>query len=147
MEAAGFVVVADCKDATDTSFYNGYVVRKEYMNEHYDETLLFLKAVYKAAEELQNNTVRNEFAYKYYTDNDKPASMEDVRYETNVRPFFTAETVAQNPPLGSTLLNVAEFFYAKGAIDETGLETAAAAIDVQPINEALNLNITSAKLE
>ena len=50
--------------------------------------VLFLQGMCKAAEELQADPdLRNEFALKFYSENGKPADENDVKTETEIRPF------------------------------------------------------------
>lgn len=147
MEQAGFVKVADCMDATGTNFNNGFLVRKDILEERYDDVVLFLRAMYKAAEELQDPELRNEFAYKYYSDNGKPATPEDVAYETEVRPFLTAEDLAADDfYLGSGALQVGEFFASIGTIEEDQVAIIEEAINPAPMRDAFGYDVKGATL-
>lgn len=147
MEQAGFVKVADCMDATGTNFNNGFLVRKDILEERYDDVVLFLRAMYKAAEELQDPELRNEFAYKYYSDNGKPATPEDVAYETEIRPFLTAEDLAADDfYLGSGTLQVGEFFASIGTIEEDQVAIIEEAINPAPMRDAFGYDVKGATL-
>lgn len=147
MEQAGFVKVADCMDATGTNFNNGFLVRKDILEERYDDVVLFLRAMYKAAEELQDPALRNEFAYKYYSDNGKPATPEDVAYETEIRPFLTAENLAADDfYLGSGALQVGEFFASIGTIEEDQVTIIEEAINPAPMRDAFGYDVKGATL-
>lgn len=74
MESNNMVEVADCMEATDTEFKNGFLARKDILADRYDDVVLFLQGMCKAAEELQADPdLRNEFALKFYSENGKPA--------------------------------------------------------------------------
>lgn len=147
MEQAGFVKVADCMDATGTNFNNGFLVRKDILEDRYDDVVLFLRAMYKAAGELQDPELRNEFAYKYYSDNGKPATPEDVAYETEVRPFLTAEDLAADDfYLGSGALQVGEFFASIGTIEEDQVAIIEEAINPGPMRDAFGYDVKGATL-
>ena len=147
MEEAGFVKVADCTDATGTNFNNGFLVRKDILAERYDDVVLFLRAMYKAAGELQDPELRNEFAYKYYSENGKPATPEDVAYETEIRPFLTAEDIAAPGfYLGSGTLQVGAFFASIGTIEEDQVAVIEEAINPQPMIDAFGLDVKGAAL-
>ena len=147
MEQAGFVKVADCMDATGTNFNNGFLVRKDILEERYDDVVLFLRAMYKDAEELQDPALRNEFAYKYYSDNGKPATPEDVAYETEIRPFLTAENLAADDfYLGSGALQVGEFFASIGTIEEDQVAIIEEAINPAPMRDAFGYDVKGATL-
>ena len=148
MEQGGFVKVADCMDATGTNFNTGFLVRKDILAERYDDVVLFLRAMYKAAEELQDPAVRNEFAYKYYSENGKPATPEDVAFETEIRPFLTAEDLAGSDfYLGSGALQVGEFFASIGTIEEDQVAIIEEAINPAPMRDAFGTDVKGATLK
>ncbi|MBQ7778164.1 MAG: ABC transporter substrate-binding protein [Oscillibacter sp.] len=147
MEEAGFVMVADCADATGTEFNNGFLVRKEILEERYDDVVLFLQAMYRAAEDLQDVELRNEFALAYYQENGKPATADDVALETELRPFLTPEKLAVDDVyLGSGALQVGAFFASIGTIEEDQVAIIEEAINPQPMIDAFGLNIKGASL-
>lgn len=146
MENAGFKEVADCLDATDTVFNNGYLARKDIVNSRYDDVVLFLQATYKAAEELQNNPdKRAEFTLNFYNDNGKEATEEDVKEEIELRPYILAEDMqADGYYAGDAMIQVAEFFGSIEVIDEDQIENVPVAINVNPLQDALGITIQSA---
>ena len=109
MESNNMVEVADCMEATDTEFKNGFLARKDILADRYDDVVLFLQGMCKAAEELQADPdLRNEFALKFYSENGKPADENDVKTETEIRPFVVpSDYEASDYYLGSGLLQVA----------------------------------------
>lgn len=146
MENAGFKEVANCMDATDTVFNNGYLVRKQIVSDRYDDVVLFLKATYKAAEELQNDPEkRAEFTLKFYSDNGKEATEEDVKQEIELRPYILAEDMqTADYSAGDAMIQVAEFFGSIEVIDSTQVENVPLAINVEPLQDALGITISSA---
>lgn len=148
MEDNGMVAVADCMEATDTEFYNGFLARKDILEERYDDVVLFLQGMYKAAEELQADpALRNEFALEFYSENGKPADEEDVAYETEIRPFLTpADFSAADYTLGSGTLQVGNFFASIGTIEEDQVQFIEEAINVGPLQDALGITVQAATL-
>ena len=148
METAGFVQVADAMDATGTDFNNGFLVRKDILADRYDDVVLFLRAMYRAAEELQDVELRNEFAAKFYAENGKPATEEDIALETEIRPFLTVEDMsADDFYLGSGALQVGAFYASIGTIEEDQVEFIEEAINPQPLIDAFGLEIKGATLD
>ncbi len=148
MEENGFVKVADAYDATDTNFNNGFLVRKDILEDRYDDVVLFLRAMYKAAEDLQDPEIRNEFAYKFYSENGKPATEEDVAYETEIRPFLTGKDMeAEDFRLGSGALQVGDFFASIGTIEEDQVAMIEEAINPGPVMDALGIEVQAAALD
>lgn len=148
MEENGMVSVADCMEATDTEFYNGFLARKDILEDRYDDVVLFLQAMYKAAEELQANPdLRNEFALEFYSENGKPADADDVAYETEIRPFLVPDDfTASDYYLGSGTLQVGSFFASIGTIEEDQVQFIEEAINVGPLQDALGITVQAATL-
>lgn len=149
MEDAGMVAVADCMDATDTEFNNGFLARKDILEERYDDVVLFLRGMYKAAEELQADPdLRNEFALQFYSENGKPADEDDVKAETEIRPFIVPDDLtADDYYLGSGTLQVGNFFASIGTIEEDQVQFIEEAINVGPVQDALGITVKGATLE
>lgn len=149
MEENGFIKVADCMEATDTSFNNGFLVRKDILEERYDDVVLFLQAMYRAADELQGNReLRNSVAYKYYSDNGKPANEEDVAKEGEIRPFITSSDLGVDGfQLGSGALKVGSFFASIGTIEEDQVALIEEAINPAPLQDALGITVEAAALD
>ena len=148
MEENGFVKVADCMEATGTSFNNGFLARKDVLNERYDDVVLFLQAMYRAADELQADPeLRNTVALKYYSDNGKPANADDVAKETEIRPFITsADLAADGYQLGAGTLQVGSFFASIGTIEKDQVALIEEAINPAPLQDALGITMAAAKL-
>ena len=149
MEENGFVRAATALEATDTSFNNGFLARKEIIADRYGDVVLFLRGMYKAAEELESNhDLRNEYAYKYYSENGKPATEDDVKLETSIRPFIVpSDMTAEDFYLGSGALGVGNFFSKIGTIEEEQVEFIEEGINVKPLQDALGIEVKPAKLD
>lgn len=146
MEDAGFKEVANCQDATNTVFNNGYLARTDIVNSRYDDAVLFLKATYRAAEELQNDPdKRADFTLNFYNENGKEATVEDVEQEIELRPYILAEDMqAGSYYSGEAMIQVAEFFGSIGVIDADQIENVSMAINVNPLQDALDITVQSA---
>ncbi len=148
MEKNKMVAVADCMEATNTEFKNGFLARKDILEDRYGDVVLFLKGMYKAAEELQADpNLRNEFALQFYAENGKPADEADVKMETEIRPFVVpADYETAEYQLGSGLLQVGNFFASIGTIEEDQVQFIEEAINVQPLQDALGITVKGATL-
>ena len=149
MESNNMVEVADCMEATDTEFKNGFLARKDILADRYDDVVLFLQGMCKAAEELQADpNLRNEFALKFYSENGKPADENDVKTETEIRPFVVpSDYEASDYYLGSGLLQVGNFFASIGTIEEDQVANIVEAINVNPLQDALGITVKAATLK
>lgn len=149
MEDNGMVAVADCLEATDTEFLNGFLARKDILENRYGDVVLFLRGMYKAAEELQADPdLRNEFALKFYSENGKPADADDVKAETEIRPFIVPDDLtADDYYLGSGTLQVGNFFASIGTIEQDQVQFIEEAINVGPVQDALGITVKAATLE
>lgn len=148
MEENGMVEVADCQDATGTVYNNGFLARKDIIEDRYDDVVLFLRGMYKAAEELKANPeLRYEFALQYYTENGKPSDEADVKLEAELRPFLTPDDFTDpNFKLGSGTLQVGSFFSSIGTIEEDQVQFIEEAINVGPLQDAFGITVKGAEL-
>ena len=149
MESNNMVQVANCIEATDTEFQNGFLVRKDILKDRYDDVVLFLRGMYKAAEELQADPdLRNQFARDFYTKNGKPANENDVKTETKIRPFIVpSDYESTEYALGSGLLQGGNFFASIGTIEEDQVANIESAINVNPLQDALGIKVKAATLK
>ena len=135
-------------EATNTEFKNGFLARKDILEDRYGDVVLFLKGMYKAAEELQADpNLRKECALQFYAENGKPADEADVKMETEIRPFVVpADYETAEYQLGSGLLQVGNFFASIGTIEEDQVQFIEEAINVQPLQDALGITVKGATL-
>lgn len=148
MDEAGFVPLATGSEATGVPFNNGYLVSDGIMESRYDELVAFLQAVYKAAEVLNGNPeLSNTFAYEYYKANGKPATMEDVQRESQVRAFLVpADFSAPGYRLGSGVLDIGAFNQDIGALDAEQVANIQSSIDPKPLEDAFGITVEAATL-
>lgn len=149
MEDGGFKSVSNCQDATDTVFNNGYLARKDILADRYGDVVLFLQGTMKAAAELQADiATRNEFTLKYYNDNGKTSTAEDVAQETGLRPFIQPEEMtADDYYLGAGMLQVGNFFASIETIEADQVPMIESAINVGPMQDALGITVKPATLK
>ena len=148
MEDNGMVAIATSMEATDTEFNNGFLARKDILENRYGDVVLFLQGMYKAAEELQaDSALRNKFTLQFYSDNGKPADEEDVAYETEIRPFIVPDDMtADGFELGAGMIQVGSFFASIGTIEEDQVQFIEEAINVGPLQDALGITVQAATL-
>lgn len=149
MEDNGMVAIATSMEATDTEFNNGFLARKDILENRYGDVVLFLQGMYKAAEELQaDSALRNKFTLQFYSDNGKPADEEDVAYETEIRPFIVPDDMtADGFELGAGMIQVGSFFASIGTIEEDQMQFIEEAINVGPLQDAFGITVQAATLE
>lgn len=146
MENAGMKKVASYQDATGGEFLNGILARYDVLKERRADVVLFLKGMYKAAEELQNNPdVRKEFAYKFYNDNGKTTSEEALDQEIASRTYVTpAYMQSADYVMGHGMVSTGEFFASIGTIEESQVDNVKSAIDNSLIKDALGIEVKTA---
>ncbi|MCQ5129049.1 ABC transporter substrate-binding protein [Butyricicoccus faecihominis] len=146
MEKAGMKKVASYQDATGGEFLNGILARYDVLEERRADVVLFLKGMYKAAEELQSNPdVRKEFAYNFYNDNGKTTSEEALDQEIASRTYVTPSYMqADDYVLGYGMVGTGEFFASIGTIEESQVDNVKNAIDGSLIKDALDIEVKTA---
>lgn len=149
MEENGLVAVATGAEATRVPFNNGYIVNNKILETRYNELVSFLIAVYKAAEILDNDPkMANEFTYEYYRANGKPATLEDVEYESKIRaPLVPADFKSPDYRLGSGVLRVGEFNAEIGALEFSQVENIANSINPKLLEDAFDITVKAATID
>lgn len=148
MEEAGFVPLASGIEATGVPFNNGYLVSNGFMETRRDDAVAFLRAVYRAAEILNGDEeLACSFALDYYKMNGKPATLEDVQRETQVRKFLVpSDFTASGYKLGSGVLDVGEFNVDLGALSDAQIAAIQSSIDPQLLDAAFGITVEAATL-
>jgi len=146
LEKGGAKRVASYQDATGGEFLNGILARYDVLEERRADVVLFLKGMYRAAEELQNNPdLRVEYSHKFYNDNGKAASEEAVRQEAESRIYVTPEYMKSDDyVMGYGMVGTGAFFASIGTIDEDQAENVKKAIDGSLIEDALGITVKTA---
>lgn len=149
MEENGFVAVAKGSEATTVPFNNGYLVSNKVLETRYDDLVAFLVAVYRAAETLHGDPdLWADFAYQFYKDNGKPATLEDVQEEIAVRALILpADLTETDYRLGSGVLEVGQFNALIGALEPEQVELIARSINPQLLDDAFGVVVQPATLE
>ena len=147
LEAGGAKRVASYQDATGGDFLNGIVARYDVLEERRADVVLFLKGMYRAAEELQNDLdLRVKYWCKFYSENGKEASEEAFRQEAETRIYVTPEYMKSDDyVMGSGLVGTGVFFASIGTIDEDQAENVKKGIDGSLIEDALGITVKTAK--
>lgn len=146
MEQAGMKAVASYQDATGGEFLNGILARYDVLEERREDVVLFLKAMYRAAEELENNPdIRKEFSLKFYNDNGKPTTEEAIDKEIASRRYVTKEYMQSDDyVMGYGMVGTGKFFASIGTIEESQVDNVVKSIDPSLIKDALGIDVKTA---
>lgn len=147
MEKAGMKRVCSFQEATGGEFLNGILARYNVLEKRRSDIVLFLKGMYKAAEELQNSPdIRKKFALKFYNDNGKETSEEAINQEIKGRQYVTLEYMKRDDYImGFGMVGTGEFFASNGTIEKSQADNIKKAIDTSLLKDALNIEVQGAK--
>jgi len=144
-EENGYICAATFEDATNTYLNDGIFGNTEFINENRDAIIGFLRATYKASDALQDEEIRYEFSMKWFADNGKEYTENDMRAEMGLRKYLTAEYMTQSDYVfGKGMLKIADFYVSDGKIIAENIGNVSTSIDVSLLNEALNISAKSA---
>ena len=148
MEENGFVALASGTEATMMPLNNGYLVNNKVLHDRYDDIVVFLRAVYRAAEVLNNDpALRSDFSFEYYRANGKPTMRADVTKEAEVRPFFVPDGfTSPDYRLGSSVLDAGAFNASFGALEDRQVLTIENSINTQVLKDAFGIDVQRAML-
>lgn len=148
MEENGFVAVVKGADAARVPFNNGYLASNEVLESRYDDLISFLSAVYRASETLNADPdLWADFSLAFYKAHGKPATLEDVKRELEVRSFLVpADFEAPDYRLGAGVLDVGLFDAEIGALEDSQVVAIEKAINTAVIDNALGIMVKAATL-
>ncbi len=147
LEEQGYVNAGNFEQTTDTVLTDVIVARNEVVDERRDECVLFLKAYEKALEEIAaDEDLRYEVSMKYFNDNGRQYSENDMRNEMKVNDYITLERMtAEGYEFGNCMIGIGDFYSACGQIEEANLPNIAASFDPTMLEEALGIDVEVAK--
>ena len=144
-EEQGFVCAATFEDATKTDLYDGIFASTKFVEGNRDAMVGFIKATYKAMDELQDDKVRFDFSMKWFKDNGKEYTAESMNQEISLRRYINSDFMKKDTfVFGSGMTQIADFYVQDGMIKESGTQLILKGIDPSLINDALGLQLKSA---
>jgi ABC-type nitrate/sulfonate/bicarbonate transport system substrate-binding protein len=146
-EAKGYVCAGSFEDATGITLNDGIVVRNDVLAKRRDEIVLFLKEYFRALEIIQKDEqLRFDYSKKYFADNGRSYSDEDMRNEMRVQEYITKDFMSKpNYTYGQAMTNIAQFYHGGGKIEAANLPYVVKSFDASLIKDALGLNLKTAK--
>ena len=142
-EAQGYVCAGSFEDATDTTLHDGIVVRNDVLESRRDEIVLFLTEYLRAAEMFAaDDDLRFDYSIKYFAENGREYSDEDMKNEMRVQKYIT-ESVMTDPAykFGDAMIKIAQFYCDGGKIPVENLDNVPASFDVSLIKDAIGIDV------
>ena len=145
-EDKGYVCAATFEDATDCTLYDGIVARREVVEKDRDALVKFLKAYYKAADEIATDeTLRFDTSMKYFSDNGREYSDDDMDDEIRVNAYVTTDYMGQDGYVfGEAMIKIADFYSEAGKIEAENLANVPASFDTSLLKDALGVEVKAA---
>lgn len=141
-EEKGMVCAATFEDATKTKLQDGIFGDKDFINNNRDMIVKFLKATYKACDELKDDNTRFDFSMKWFKENGKEYSETDMRREINLRKYLSKEEMtADNFVLGEGLIQIGDFYIEDGKIEESSREHIKTSIDSSLLTDVFGAKV------
>ncbi|MCL6087442.1 MAG: ABC transporter substrate-binding protein, partial [Actinobacteria bacterium] len=142
----GYVLVAPFEEITGFYSTDSIFVRPEVLKERRDEIVLFLKAIYHACDDLQDNDLRIPFAIKFFGDNGIVWTEDYMTREANYCFYFTKDYISKPEYLfGKSNLAFGEFFTEAGQITKDNLPNITKSFDTSIIKDALGIDVKVAE--
>lgn len=145
LEDAGYVCAATFEEATKTELYDGIFASTEFIENNRDAMVGFIRATYKAVDELQDEDVRSEFSMAWFSENGKEYTQETMDQEIALRRYIDADFMQQPDfSFGQGMVTIADFYVDDGKITEDGKALIPDTIDVTLLEDALGIDIATA---
>lgn len=145
-EDKGYVCAATFEDATDCTLYDGIVARSDVVKKDRDALVRFLRAYYKAADEIAaDEKLRFDTSMKYFSDNGRVYSDADMEDEIRVNAYVTADSMKQDGYVfGEAMIKIADFYSEAGKIETSNLPNVPASFDTSLLKDALGIDVAAA---
>lgn len=145
-EKAGYICAGSFEDTSGVALLDGIFVSNNTLSGRRDDIIKFIRATYKACQDLQDEKVRYDYSMKWFNDNGKQYDEETLRSEMKVRAYMTADSMkASGYVFGKGMSSIAEFFTKDGKILSENLPNVKKSYDVSVLKEALGIDVVADK--
>ncbi len=142
-EEAGYVCAGTFEDTSGVSLLDGIFVDNKVLEGRRNDITKFIKATYKACQELQDDNLRYEYSMKWFNANGKEYDEATLKSEMKVRKYMTAESMtASDYVFGEGMTDIAGFFKNDGKILEENLPNVKESYDVSILKDALGIDVS-----
>ena len=140
-EEAGYICAATFEDATESTLMDGIFCTDDMYNNRREELVRFIRATYKAQEELQDYNTRFEFSLRWFNENGKQYTESALASEILVREYIYAGNMTQpDYVFGMGMTEIAGFFVTDGKIRPRDFPNVQASFADDIIKEALGID-------
>jgi ABC-type nitrate/sulfonate/bicarbonate transport system substrate-binding protein len=136
---AGYVPVADMGDVTGMDLSNGFVFRREVVENRREDVMKYMTVIYQVLDMLAaDDELYAEYAFRFYNDNGRPHTQEMVAAEVEQRDFIgTAYASRDDYSFGSTMIGMGSFYVSDGKIEPEDFPNIMAAMDTSFLEEII----------
>lgn len=141
-EKAGYILAGSFEDCSGVSLLDGIFVSNKFLASHRDDVVKFVRATYKACQELQDKKLRFDYSLAWFNKNGKQYDAETLNDEIAVRSYMTAASMtAPNFVFGKGMTQIAKFFVNDGKILKENMPNVQKSYDVSLIKDALKISV------
>ena len=138
---AGYVCAASFEDSTGVSLMDGIFCTLKMFDDRHEELVRFIRATYKACEELQNYDTRFTYSKEWFNANGKEYDDKTLASEIEVRDYIDKAYMSQSGYVyGKGMTEIASFFVQDGKIEPANFPNVQASYDKSVIKEALGID-------
>lgn len=138
----GAVKCCTFEDATQSPLNDMIFCRREVLETRRDDVVKYMKAIWKAIEDLEDDGVRKEFSMKWFAENGREYDEVTMDQEIADRRFVTREDmVSGNYALGKSVVPYAEFNVQIGNLTDQQIEKVKKSFDATIMSEVLGTEI------
>nr|WP_319489027.1 ABC transporter substrate-binding protein [uncultured Caproiciproducens sp.] len=147
-EEKGYVCAATFEDATGISLYDGIFASSKFINANHDAVVKFLKATYKACDELQDKKTRYDYSMQWFTKNGKKYTESILNKEIDARKYVNKDYISSQADkynYGNGMQDIAKIYKEDGKITAENYPNVAKSIDPSLIKEAIGADLKTAQ--
>ena len=141
-EDSGFIKAASFDEACGIEANDGIFADTEYIKSHREDVVKFLRATYKAVDELSDKETRHDFCLDWYTRNGREFTPKQMDKEIERRWFITGEMMGEEDyVMGEGVTKMAEFYVEDGKIPKENFPNVQKSYDPSYLEEALGITV------
>lgn len=138
----GMVQITTFEEATGFSIIDALFGRSEVIKERPEDIEKFVKCVIRADEELKDDALRSEYSMKFFKDNGREYSEQDMADEIAVRKYMGKDDFTDGTySFGKCFTDQGEFYVENGKITEDQIPNLYSSLDPSYLNKALGIDI------
>lgn len=149
LENAGCIMVGSMSDCAGMGICDGMIATKSFVDSRPEDAKAYVEVIYKAVDILATDeNARFEIAKKFYDENARGMSDDDIYTEIETKRYITLDDLASGESLfGSTMVGMGDFYIEDGKIEAGLWDNITGALYTKFVSELTGVDIAVATVD